>query len=423
MEELSCVVQQYAWGKLGSESEVARLKQTDPTFEVQPSEPYAELWMGTHVSGPSKLRSSSESLAEYLLRNPSLVGFNPKDYPENDLAFLFKVLSIRTALSIQAHPDRALAKDLHLRFPNIYKDPNHKPEMAIALTPFEAMCGFRPLSEIQTFLEDYPEFSSMIGGEEKLRFLQVSDEDEELRRQAVLKDLFFSFMRCDESTTKNNLETLVRRLTTLENRSALDELILRLHRDYPGDRGVLCPLLLNCLTLNPGDCFFMGANEPHAYISGDCIECMAISDNVVRAGLTPKFKDVETLMHMLHFRSGKISFYVIPVALDKHTVLYRPSHEVCAEFEVEKVTLPRGAENYTLIQHKCASILLVTKGAGSIFTSMDHAGAEKRAKIENSLSLKAGTVLFQPASYASSISVDGEEDLVLFRAHVNLGHD
>jgi mannose-6-phosphate isomerase len=77
----------------------------------------------------------------------------------------------------------------------------------------------------------------------------------------------------------------------------------QLYTDYPNDRGVICPLILNHLQIQPGEAFFMGPNEPHAYISGDCIECMALSDNTVRAGLTPKHRDVKTLCEMLHYRS------------------------------------------------------------------------------------------------------------------------
>lgn len=82
----------------------------------------------------------------------------------------------------------------------------------------------------------------------------------------------------------------------------LNSLIQQLSRDYPNDRGVFCPLILNHLRINPGEAFFMGPNEPHAYISGDCVECMALSDNTVRAGLTPKHRDVETLCTMLHYK-------------------------------------------------------------------------------------------------------------------------
>ena len=82
----------------------------------------------------------------------------------------------------------------------------------------------------------------------------------------------------------------------------LGGLMRRLSEDFPGDVGVMCPLLLNCVRLSPGHSFFCGPSEPHAYISGDCIECMAPSDNVIRSGLTPKFKDVDVLCDMLTYR-------------------------------------------------------------------------------------------------------------------------
>ncbi len=82
----------------------------------------------------------------------------------------------------------------------------------------------------------------------------------------------------------------------------IDGLMIRLNADFPGDIGVMCPLLLNCVKLRPGQSFFMGPSEPHAYVSGDCIECMAPSDNVIRSGLTPKFKDVDVLCQMLSYR-------------------------------------------------------------------------------------------------------------------------
>ena len=121
--------------------------------------------MGTHPSGPARLTSSTQMFRDWLSSRPSAVGQVPLGYPDDNLPFLFKVLSIGTALSIQAHPDKILAKKLHEDFPNIYKDPNHKPEMAIALTPFEAMCGFRPIEEIKTNLIAYPELKSIIGDE------------------------------------------------------------------------------------------------------------------------------------------------------------------------------------------------------------------------------------------------------------------
>jgi mannose-6-phosphate isomerase len=87
--------------------------------------------------------------------------------------------------------------------------------------------------------------------------------------------------------------------------------------------GIFCPFLLNAVVLEVGDAIFLPANEPHAYLSGDCIECMAASDNVVRAGLTPKFRDVSVLVEMLTYRTGRPPVHT-GTALDAHTRLYLP---------------------------------------------------------------------------------------------------
>lgn len=117
---------------------------------------------------------------------------------------------------------------------------------------------------------------------------------------AMLKALFEQYMRCPDSVANQHVAALVARIA--DSSDPLEELLVRLSQQYPDDRGALAPLLLNFMKLRPGDSFFIGANVPHAYISGDCVECMALSDNVVRAGLTPKFKDVETLCNMLHYK-------------------------------------------------------------------------------------------------------------------------
>ena len=232
---------------------------------IDDSKPYAELWMGTHPSGPARVASTNELLADWLRANPSAVGQVPAGYAGNDLPFLFKVLSIQTALSIQAHPDKVLAHDLHARYPDVYKDSNHKPEMAIALTPFEAMCGFRPVSEIKSNLVAYPELAEIIGAEACGRFQAVEGEGSGGSHSMSLKGLFRAFMDCDEDKAKQQIVALVARLSATPGASSsgssadggsddtfVRSLIVRLNKDYPGDRGALCPLLLNCLRLAEG---------------------------------------------------------------------------------------------------------------------------------------------------------------------------
>jgi mannose-6-phosphate isomerase len=114
-------------------------------------------------------------------------------------------------------------------------------------------------------------------------------------------------------------------------------LVLSLEKQYPGDVGVLSAFFMNYVKLSPGEALYVGANEPHAYLSGDCIECMATSDNVVRAGLTPKYRDVQTLCSMLTYNQvcfAHPSVYELPVHCPpfilsmKYHALNMPAREI-----------------------------------------------------------------------------------------------
>ena len=154
MLRLQCVSQGYDWGKLGSSSAVAQLQHRGEGVAIREEAPYAEYWFGTHPSGPSRVVLPAANgatadagaqrplLQDWLLANPASLGSPPYN-ASSALPYLLKVLSVAKALSVQAHPDRTLAPTLHATRPDMYRDDNHKPEMAVALTPFEAMCGFR----------------------------------------------------------------------------------------------------------------------------------------------------------------------------------------------------------------------------------------------------------------------------------------
>uniref|UniRef100_A0A0D6R288 mannose-6-phosphate isomerase n=1 Tax=Araucaria cunninghamii TaxID=56994 RepID=A0A0D6R288_ARACU len=138
-------VQNYEWGKHGSAGEVGRLYSLVSKSPAEEDKPYAELWMGTHDSGHSLVVLEGEDrmpLRSWLEEHPEALGDKVVERWGIDLPFLFKVLSVAKALSIQAHPDKDLARLLHTAHPKVYKDSNHKPEMALALTEFEALCGF-----------------------------------------------------------------------------------------------------------------------------------------------------------------------------------------------------------------------------------------------------------------------------------------
>ncbi|KAJ3016693.1 UNVERIFIED_CONTAM: hypothetical protein HDU68_012086 [Siphonaria sp. JEL0065] len=191
-------------------------------------------------------------------------------------------------LSIQAHPDKKLAERLFVEFPNVYKDNNHKPEMAVALTDFEALIGFRALEEIKVLLNRFPKFAAAISTSAQDAFVSSPSKES-------LKQLFKSLVDQDATVITTQIRTLIARLSSATHKAgSLEELLIRLNSQFPDDVGIFCALLLNYVSLKEGEAIFLAANEPHAYTSGDIVECMAANDNVVRSGLTPKFKDVNS---------------------------------------------------------------------------------------------------------------------------------
>lgn len=251
--ELVCSVQQYAWGKIGEDSAVASLAKDGeyPGFTLDPSAPYAELWMGTHPNGPSKLSKTGQLLKDYLDEKPEALGESTRKNFGDQLPFLFKVLSVNKALSIQAHPDKKLAEVLHAERPDLYKDDNHKPEMIIALTDFEALCDFRPFSVIRDHIGQVPQLARCIG----------SDWE-----SMSLKDCFTALMKCDPETVRQELLSFKDDISAQSERSFLSDLFLRLHEEYPGDVGCFVIYFLSYHKLVPGEALFLEANVPHAYL-------------------------------------------------------------------------------------------------------------------------------------------------------------
>ena len=184
MYKLDCGVQKYSWGKKGNDSKVATYKHTqDDQFKIDAGQAYAELWMGTHSNCPSRIQKNTGELmllSEYIkLNGDQTLGaaankhFYESNNTNGDLPFLFKVLSINKALSIQAHPNKKLAAELHKKDPKNYPDANHKPEMLIAISEeFEAMCGFRLASEIASHFESTPELVELCGAQNCAEFVR-----------------------------------------------------------------------------------------------------------------------------------------------------------------------------------------------------------------------------------------------------------
>ncbi|CAH2273392.1 mannose-6-phosphate isomerase isoform X1 [Pelobates cultripes] len=410
---LSCVVQDYAWGKLGSDSVVAQLwSRGDPDRQINSEKPYAELWMGSHPKGDALIidnRITEKTLSQWISAHPECLGSAVREKFQDQLPFLFKVLSVRLALSIQAHPDKTLAKKLHTQFPQHYPDDNHKPEMAIALTPFRGLCGFRPIPEIVAFLRDVPEFRALIGQEAAQNLESVAASSDEAQIRSALQRCFTCMMQSGKKECAEQLNLLVQRVSQQAQSGGdvspcIGDLLLKLHLQFPGDIGCFAIYFLNVLTLHPGEAMFLGANEPHAYLEGDCVECMACSDNTVRAGLTPKFIDVQTLCEMLTYTAAPASsklFQPTPIREDPYAMVYNPP---VPDFTVIKIEVPPSVSQYKVAGLESASILLLVKGQATISGSQE------------GLSLHPGSVLFISANECLVLNVGSTEPLLMFRA-------
>ncbi|KAF8959579.1 mannose-6-phosphate isomerase [Flammula alnicola] len=414
-------IQQYDWGKTGNTSKVALFAAASqiPGFAIDSGSPYAELWMGTHPKSPSRVRPSNQVLSEYLASHPDLIGkeiVDRFDAGNGNLPFLFKVLSIEKALSIQTHPDKKTAELLYREQPDIYKDPNHKPEMALAITPFRALCGFRPLPEIATYLKSTPELKSLLPLPVIEKFLSLANSSTPTgpEEKAALKDLFASLMTADEATIREHLQKLVVRYksggTSTEEDDDVVQLVVQLDAQFPGDVGIFCAFFLNYVHLSPGEAIFLGAGEPHAYISGECMECMANSDNVIRAGLTPKLRDIPNLVSGLTYTASAPTKHVVDPqafrAASSASTLYDPP---IPEFSVVQVKLSSNeTESHPAVRGP--SIAIVTDGKGEV------SWAEG-----NTLDVGLGDVIFIGAGTAVHLANNGIDEFVIYRAFVEAG--
>jgi mannose-6-phosphate isomerase len=217
------------------------------------------------------------------------------------LPFLFKILAVEKPLSIQAHPnpdqaragfDRENRAGIAQDAPNrSYRDPNHKPEILCALTPFIGMCGFRDPDTIRRLLGDFNNAPAAEGLYPLLRSLEMPDTASALRH--FLQALF------DLSPPVRH--TLTEYVLTSYHESDEWKLMRQFARLYPGDPAVLAPLYLNVFRLEPGEAIFLKAGVLHAYVHGCGVELMTDSDNVLRGGLTAKHIDVPELMRILDF--------------------------------------------------------------------------------------------------------------------------
>jgi mannose-6-phosphate isomerase len=296
----------YAWG---STTLIAELLGTQPS-----GGPEAELWLGTHAGSPT--RTPDGVLADVV-----------------QLPYLLKVLAAASPLSLQAHPTIEQAVDGFARENALgipldavnrnYKDELHKPEVIVALTPFRAMCGFRPADQI----------AASVG-----RLLTARPGDpaltawlERLGAGETLAPTFTWLLERGDGVDEL-LDVLVETAPLVEGDHY--DLIAELAAAYPRDPGIAISLMLNVVSLAPGEALFLPAGNIHAYIEGLGVELMAASDNVLRGGLTPKHVDVAELLSVLDFSPLPLP-RLEPASLAPGITVYRPD---VRDFQLVRVT-------------------------------------------------------------------------------------
>ncbi|MET4002927.1 mannose-6-phosphate isomerase [Arthrobacter sp. UYCu511] len=379
MFALTNVTRDYAWG---STTAIAALLGTTPS-----GGPEAELWMGAHSDSPS-IASTPDGgvpLDELIAQHPlETLGQQVHADFGAKLPFLAKLLAAESALSLQVHPtlERAgerFAAEEAAGIPRDaahrnYKDANHKPEMILALTPFEALCGFRPCAEAAALFRAVAAAIEAHGAQvpELLHQLEMT-LNSRMAAPMVVRRAFETLVDGGAATTalvELAAAALAADSTALaagegaasntcaglpDNGAASLRTVVELAGQYPGDAGVLVSLLLNRVSLRPGEAIYMPAGNIHAYLNGLGLEVMASSDNVLRGGLTAKHMDVPELLDTVNFSPNTVP--MVPTrTTDLGQQVWEPPF---AEFALQRVELSAGAAPVPLVQNGPLLVLAV----------------------------------------------------------------
>lgn len=394
----------YPWGKQGNDSLAVQLHQkTDESFKIKPEEFYSELWFGDYPDFPARVLETGELLKDVLDKNQeTLLGNKVINELGARLPFLPKILSIAKALPLQIHPNKELAAKLHTRDPENFTDANHKPEIAVALSKFEVFAGWKPLPEIEPLFQ-LPSLQPFVPSS-----TTGSWTDDTLRE--VTRQL----LKADERTTQSiqdSFSSIPRE--KLGKAGYILDLLPRLQKQYgPADPGALVALTcMNFMVLEAGEAIYIPADGIHAYLSGDIVECMARSNNVLNSGFCPPAdkNNLDMFADTLTFKAHSKQDVILPAQeKSKKTLVFSPP---MSEFDMLKISFEGGdKENETVPAHEGPGVMIVTKGAGKLTVA---AGTGKRTEFD----LKEGGIFF----VAPRVSVDlhpGDEGLEVHMAVV-----
>ncbi|MEB3019973.1 mannose-6-phosphate isomerase, class I [[Mycobacterium] crassicus] len=421
MELLRGAIRTYAWG---SRTAIAEFTGRP----VPAAHPEAELWLGAHPGDPACLETDKGevSLLDVLAADPEgQLGAVAQARFGDRLPLLVKVLAADEPLSLQAHPSTAQAIEGYEREERLgvpvfspirnYRDTSHKPELLVALQPFEALAGFRPAARTVELLRalavsDLDPFIDLLGSPPDGAPTDVDQSDAD-----GLRALFTTWITAPQPDldvlVPAVLEGAVHYLNSEGGEFAAEaRTVLELGERYPGDAGVLAALLLNRISLAPGEAIFVSAGNLHTYLHGVGLEVMANSDNVLRGGLTPKHVDVPELLRVLDFTPTTEEMLRPQTRVDGPELIYQTPAE---EFAVSRLTLDGdylGHEVDAPSRHcdgQGPQILLCTEGLVTV-----HAKSGK-------LTLHRGESAWVPSD-DGPIRVQAQRRAALFRATIGL---
>lgn len=352
---LENVLRPYAWG---SPTTIPALLRLEPT-----GEPVAEMWIGAHPGAPSRIFAEGTTLLAAVAADPEqLLGADVAQRYGGELPFLLKLLAAEHPLSLQTHPTIDQAHEGHAAedaegIPadaphRSYQDRNHKPELLVALTEFDALCGFRPLADSARFLDRLAAAGAY----------ELAPVRERLIANGGLRDVVTWLLTLPAPGQAALVEHTVPALTKLADGAGEWQVeaacIAELARLYPVDVGVVLAVLLNHVRLQPGEAIFLSAGQIHSYIKGFGVELMANSDNVLRAGLTPKHINVPELLRTIDFAAAAL----VPLQSDET----RPGELVypvpVSDFALSRIDLPERAS----LELDCTGPSLVLCVAGRL---------------------------------------------------------
>ncbi|KUI59126.1 Mannose-6-phosphate isomerase [Cytospora mali] len=363
--QLSGTCNNYPWGRKGKQSLAAQLCAKTPglDFKIEDDQFYSEMWFGDYPDFPARVLETGELLADAIKKDQdTLLGKKVLENMDAQLPFLPKILSIAKALPLQLHPNKDLATKLHKQDPDQFTDPNHKPEIAVALSFFEVFAGFKPLEDVQSIFT----LSALSPYLPAAPVEQWSNE--------TLREVTRNLLKADEATVKtiekDLLNTPRSALSSVKAEYILD-LLPRLQDQYdPGDAGSIVALTcMNFLTFEALDAIYIPADGIHAYLSGDIVECMARSNNVLNVGFCPAAdrNNVDMFANTLTFKSHSREDVVLPRQKSERsktgkTEVYKPP---MSEFDMLVADFKAG-ESDEIKAGDGPGVFIVTKGSGKM---------------------------------------------------------